>query len=93
MGVPHIYRDAVDWQQPITGMAWQGNLPANVPSAGAVVVWNPTPALGIGRFGHVAVVLCADVMSFLSIDQGWGADTVGMVIHTYIGVAGWQVHT
>jgi hypothetical protein len=90
LGLPRVYRNAVDWQQPIGGLAWTTNDPSNVPPAGAVVVWRPTPALKIGPYGHVAVCLCADVMHLLSIDQNFSTETASLQCHSYIGVAGWQ---
>lgn len=92
-GAPPLRRNAVDWALPgaLLRWSWEPNGPSNFPGAGAVVVWKGNvTAVGTGPYGHIAVVLAADAMTLLSLDQGWppGAP-VGLVWHSYRGVSGW----
>lgn len=91
-GLPHVFRNAVDWAQPsILDMRWTVNTPLNAPLPGSLMVWEAVPVLGIGPFGHIALVLAADNMTLLSFDQNWAGERVGaLVIHSYAGVLGWQ---
>ncbi len=86
-----IRANAVDWQRAhIAGMTWTPNGPVNGPGAGAIVVWNATPAHGIGQFGHIAVALLADSMDLLTFDQDWPVGAPCSIVgHDYRGVAGW----
>jgi hypothetical protein len=89
-GIPHVYRDAVNWSLPIPGLRFTPNTPANMPPLGAIVVWGPDAATGVGAAGHVAIALLADAESFLSLDQNWGGQYVHSLVHNYSGVLGWQ---
>ncbi len=88
--LPHVYRDAVNWREAIPGLTWTANEPTNSPPPGALVVWQPTPELGIGQAGHIAVALVADANSIVSLDQNWNWRYVHFVVHSYAGVIGWQ---
>lgn len=62
------------------------NTPEFIPQPGDVMLW--TRRAG-GGFGHVAIVLSADVNSFTSLDQNW--PTLSLVTktkHDYINVYG-----
>jgi hypothetical protein len=90
---PHQYLNAKDWvHASIPGWAWVANTPLNVPPAGALVVWGPYAPLSIGQYGHIALVLVADVNRLVSTDQDWpfGAPCT-LQLHTYGGVLGWQL--
>lgn len=89
-GIPHVYRDAVNWREPIPGLAWTANTPTNSPPSGAVVVWGSTPSEGIGQAGHVAVAVLADAEHIVSLDQNWQGRYLHFVVHPYSGVLGWQ---
>jgi CHAP domain len=70
--------------------AWQRNLPTNAPPPGAVVIWGPSAAEGIGEAGHAAVALLADGDVLITLDQNWaGVPAATVVDHSYAGVRGW----
>jgi hypothetical protein len=72
--------------------AWTANGPTNAPPAGAIVVWGPWPAEGIGRNGHTAVALLGSTMDLLTLDQNWPTGApVTVNLHDYGGVQGWLV--
>lgn len=89
---PHIPGNAIDLyaNAPIAFYAKTPNGPSNFPQAGAVVVWDETPELSIGPYGHTALALLADSQRLVSLDQDWppGA-AVSVVVHDYRGVHGW----
>jgi hypothetical protein len=89
----HVYRNAIDWAGPgLERMRWVANSPYNAPMAGAVVVWQATPELGIGVFGHIALVLVADENVLVTLDQNWvQGEICALNLHSYTGVLGWQV--
>jgi hypothetical protein len=71
---------------------WTSNGPSNAPPAGAIVVWGPWPAGGIGRNGHTGVALVGGAMDLLTLDQNWPAgSSVAVQLHDYGGVQGWLV--
>lgn len=92
-GLAHVFRNAVEWAQlGLAGMRWTINTPLNAPLPGSLAVWAPTPSLGIGPNGHIALVLIADNMTLLTLDQNWPVGSaVEMRLHPYAGVVGWQV--
>lgn len=61
-----------------------------VPKPGDIMVWKKTRRL---PYGHVGIVVSANVWSFTSLDQNWPVGSpVRLVKHSYIGlypVLGW----
>jgi hypothetical protein len=92
-GKPAVRRNAVAWAAAgaIPGWLWVPNGPRNYPPLGAVVVWKGNvTAIGTGPYGHVAVVMAADPVALLTLDQDWPEGSpVALVWHGYEGVAGW----
>jgi len=92
-GARPVRRDAAQWAWPgaLAGWSWVENGPDNHPALGDVVVWRPNvPQLSIGPYGHVAVVVAADRMILLTMDQDWPVGSpVALTWHNYAGVAGW----
>lgn len=86
-----VRRNAIDWQGvQLPGWRWTGNTPRNWPMIGSLVVWGPYAPLGIGQYGHIALLLDADINTFLSLDQNWiPGSPCTCVKHTYGGVLGW----
>ncbi len=91
-GLAHVFRNAITWAGPgLPHMKWTGNRPDNAPLPGSLVVWEETPSLGIGVFGHIALVVAADEMAIVSFDQNWSEGEVcALNVHSYAGVLGWQ---
>lgn len=86
--------NAADWASDLhtlKGRPFVPNGPVNFPAPGAIVVWKRNiGSLGIGPYGHIAVVLAADANSLVTVDQDWPIGSpVQTVVHTYEGVAGW----
>jgi hypothetical protein len=93
LGLPPVRGNAVDVAgQRVGGHVWVANNPTNWPSAGDLVVWNRNVTVrGIGEYGHVAIAVAADAMVLLTLDQNWPAGApAGLIVHDYVGVAGWQ---
>lgn len=62
------------------------NTPDGVPQKGDIVLWGT----GIGPYGHVAIVISADVNTFTSFDQNWnGVQKCAVIAHNYNAVLGW----
>lgn len=83
---PRVVGNAIDVaHQSIVGAVWTANTPNNAPSPGDVVVWSFAP------YGHTGVVLCADAMHLISIDQNWDSVQRAVCIaHNYAQVIGWH---
>ena len=64
------------------------NTPDLIPLKGWIVVWNK--AVGDG-YGHIAIVLDANITSFTSFDQNWGGRHAHSVVHDYNAVDGFLV--
>lgn len=62
------------------------NTPDGVPQRGDIVVWDENTGNG---FGHIAIVLEADVNGFTSLDQNWNGRHAHKVQHNYNHVYGW----
>lgn len=67
------------------------NTPTNFPQKGDIIFWNTSIN---GSYGHVAIVVSADVNTFTSIDQNWvhpssNGSAAALVTHSYSSVAGW----
>ena len=93
-GRPHLVGNAVDLfgNAPAVAYLKTRNAPANWPPIGAVVTWDPTPAVGIGPYGHCALCLLADRERLVTLDQDWPPGArVSVVVHDYRGVHGWLV--
>lgn len=90
-GLAPIRANAVDFEHVhIAGWQWVPNGPVNSPTIGAIVVWGPSGAVGVGPDGHVAVALVADSWVLVTVDQNWPEATpLRVVVHTYTGVKGW----
>lgn len=90
---PPVHANAVDWKHAaIPGFARVTNGPTNFPPYGAIVVWGPSPLVGITVFGRVAVAVLADSMRLLTLDQNWPEGSpLALVAHSYAGVLGWWV--
>lgn len=67
------------------------NGPTNLPAPGDILVFGS----GMGPYGHIVIVLSADLNGFVSLDQNWynSNETVGspaaQVSHNYNAVLGW----
>lgn len=80
---PAIRGNAVNWAG-ARGFEWIKNTPLNVPRPGDIVVWN------CGKYGHVAIFVSGNVLSFTSFDQNWPVNSAcHLQKHSYIGVMGW----
>lgn len=91
-GLMHVFANAVDWAaRPLPGLRWTPNMPLNAPLPGALVVWGEDAGGGTGPFGHIAMVLAADNLHLLTLDQHWlQGEIVAVNLHSYAGVLGWQ---
>lgn len=91
LGLPPVRANAVDWAAAaVSKSVFLPNQPTNSPATGDIVVWGPSPPVGIGANGHIAVVIVADVMHLLSADQNWnGVHALEIAVHSYRGVLGW----
>ena len=71
---------------PKTIYRWVQNTPDAVPTKGSVIIWGRD----IGQWGHIAIFVRGDVISFTSFDQNWPVgDKCKLVGHNYYGVLGW----
>lgn len=62
------------------------NTPTAIPQKGDIVFWGA----GVGPYGHVAVVVDADVNGFTSFDQNWNnVQKCELIKHNYNYVLGW----
>lgn len=61
------------------------NTPDLVPERGWIAVWNGNVG---GGYGHIGIVLSANVNSFVSFDQNWGSRNAIKVTHNYNNVYG-----
>jgi hypothetical protein len=62
------------------------NTPTAVPQRGDIIFWGT----GIGPAGHVAIVISADVNTFISFDQNWlNVQKCQKITHNYNAVLGW----
>ena len=61
------------------------NTPDLIPQKGWIVVWNSN--LGQG-FGHIAIIVDANLNAFHSFDSNWGSKTARIVRHNYDNVEG-----
>jgi surface antigen len=60
-----------------------------IPPRGSIAIWNDKAG---GGFGHVSIVLSANLMKFTSLDQNWPTGAVVSEIeHNYINVMGFLV--
>lgn len=80
------------WDLNPSGYEKIANGPTNAPVSGDIVVFGTD----IGSpYGHIAIILSADLGGFVSLDQNWygSNETVGsptaQVTHSYTGVLGW----
>jgi hypothetical protein len=63
------------------------NTPTNFPVKGDIVFWGST----VGSAGHVAIVVSANVNSFVSFDANWPTGSLPhLQNHDYRGVLGWM---
>lgn len=96
LGLPFVYGNAVDIyaNAPESEFVKTLNGPTNFPVVGDIVVWHQDPRVGTNQFGHVAVVVDADVNSFTVFEQNdtiGGGDGSPRLHHfsNYAGVTGW----
>lgn len=91
VGAPRIGGNAIDaWdrysQAHYTRIA---NTPTGVPQKGDIMIWGT----GVGQYGHIAIVVDANVNSFRSLDQNWpfsnGTTPSKVITHNYTSVLGW----
>ena len=61
------------------------NTPTLVPQKGWIAVWNEKVGDG---YGHISVVLSANVNTFVSLDQNWYSKLATKVTHNYTNVYG-----
>lgn len=87
-GLPPIRGNAKDFIQnaPLANFQYIKNTPLYVPPEGAICVWNGN--VGNGN-GHVSIVLSANLLTFVSLDQNWLKDQpVTEIKHNYKDVVG-----
>jgi hypothetical protein len=88
-GKPHIWGNAADLltNAPRTAYKVVNNSPSNSPLPGDVVVWGTSWG---GGFGHTAVVIAANSMQLVVIEQNNPTASPPVVAtHGYGGVIGW----
>lgn len=57
-----------------------------VPQPGDIIIWGTK----IGQWGHIAVFVSGNAISFKSFDQNWPVGSVCKIVsHSYNGVLGW----
>lgn len=69
-------------------LTWVRNAPQGVPTKGSVFVYGPTWG---GGFGHVGVVLSADLNTVTLLEQNVSAPRVTVGTHRYDGSIGWGI--
>lgn len=91
IGAPRLGGNAKDLiNNPLSDYyTYQTNTPLYIPPAGAIAIWNSM--LGKG-YGHTAIIMKANLLSFVSLDQNWpeGAP-VKQIGHNYTNVVGFLV--
>lgn len=93
LGVPEVPGNAIAFAgKKLPGFSWVANTRWNAPRQGDIPVWGPSPTIGTGAAGHVAIALIADGESLLTLDQNWPKGSPVAVVHHagYDGVLGWQ---
>ncbi|MCK9461452.1 MAG: CHAP domain-containing protein [Proteobacteria bacterium] len=64
------------------------NTPSFIPIKGDIMVWGT----GVGTYGHIAIVVEANVNTFISLDQNWspsnGTTGCKLITHNYSSVLG-----
>ncbi len=82
LGAPRPYGNACDFISNQLPAGWTriANTASFVPEPGDIAVWGR--AVGNG-YGHVAIILSADVHNFVSMDQNWGGKYCRKVTHNY----------
>lgn len=74
------------WNVTIDGYDKVKNTPEAVPQKGDIIIWGTE----VGAYGHIAIFVEGDAMSFRSFDQNWPVGTVCHIQnHNYTGVLGW----
>lgn len=96
LGLPMVYGNAVDvfGNAPVSQYIKTENSETNFPVPGDIIVWHQDPRVGTNAFGHIAVVVAADVNSVIVFEQN---DTIGggdgsprqHTFVNYAGVTGW----
>jgi chromosome segregation ATPase len=61
------------------------NTSSLIPEKGWIVIWNANVGSG---YGHIAIILEANVNSFVSLDQNWSSKAATKVTHNYTNVYG-----
>lgn len=95
-GFPHEWKNAIDWFgfDP-AHWNWVRNDPKNlaqIPPAGALMVWGPDAQIGTNAFGHIDLVLSAGPQSFVGFDQNWPVGSFAHhQTHSYAGIIGWGI--
>jgi len=90
LGIPAIRNNAVDYwtNYPTAHLTKIVNTPSFVPQKGDIVVWGTS----VGQYGHIAIIIDANVNSFTSFDQNWpfdnGTGVAHFQWHNYTGVLG-----
>lgn len=93
LGLPLLQASAAiyTWDLNPSGYQKIANGPTNIPEPGDILVFGA----GMGPYGHIVIVLSADLNGFTSLDQNWynSNETVGspaaQVYHNYSAVLGW----
>ena len=91
IGAPRLYGNAVDLQRNPRPdyYVWHYNPLWYIPLRGSIAVWNKNVG---GGYGHVAIVLDSNIMTFTSLDQNWPTGSlVHIQKHDYRNVAGFLV--
>ena len=92
LGVPAIKGNGGDYfvNSPVKSFNKILNSLRAVPRPGDVMVWKKTRRL---PYGHVGIVVSANILTFTSFDQNWPAGSPSKLVkHSYIGlypVLGW----
>jgi hypothetical protein len=90
IGIPAIRNNGVDYwtNYPKSHFTRIANTPSFVPKKGDIMVWSTS----VGKYGHVAIVINANVNTFTSFDQNWpfddGKGVAHFQPHNYKGVFG-----
>lgn len=93
LGLPLVYGNAVDMYDnaPDSDYIKTLNEDTNFPAPGDIIIWHQDPRVGTNQYGHVAVVVTADVNSVTVIEQN-SPHGHAVRIHqvpNYAGCTGW----
>jgi hypothetical protein len=90
IGIPAIRNNAIDYwtNYPTAQFTRITNTPSFVPIKGDIMIWGK----GVGTYGHIAIIVDANVNTFRSLDQNWpysnGTTPSKVITHNYSSVLG-----